>query len=225
VLIKHFIKSADESCPSGDTTLAAFTLNEGTSTFPFEITMPDDSLPSPFRKRQASLDFRVAAYLKHSIYYVEMASVSVDFPGFRNLFPHSAPEPLSHETIVPGTKTKLILRTFDSKFVPGEDILFTLSVISKKTNRRFVEKATVSLVKKIQFNISGVCRVGSTCLNQIETTEMDNDNGTLSLAGKLNVPLGSGPSFNEASGYHITYLVQVLLYVIFTHKTTICNMT
>jgi len=180
--------------------------------------MTGDPLPVPFKKRETSLDFQVVAYIKDSIYFVKMGSVSVNYPGHRILFSiPTIPRPINQETVAEikaslftSSTARLIVHIFESEFLPGEEITFQMTILCRKPLT--VEYVKVKLIRRTTYSISGLRRLGACCLDRVESNTMISDNGALVYSGKLTIPLTCIPSYKENEAYNSIHLIQVRLH-------------
>jgi hypothetical protein len=92
-------------------------------------------------------------------------------------------------------------------FLPGEHIPIKLNILNPKSFA--IRGATISLIRRISYNINGAIKITTSTLNSFEINEATADD-KVSWAANIAIAKSCPPSYNVKSIYTVADLLQVL---------------
>lgn len=189
-------------------------MQPGIHNFGFELNLPGDIMPAPFRSPYGSLIYKVVAYVKNeTAAFVQVSDKSVRYPGYHNLLLNEeAPKAISLERTLKKSvfsKNKFVTAHFKidkSGYLPDEQVPFTLTVQNPKCMA--MGSIVVTLVQKINYNISGAAK---TTTNTLDTAEyqVKEAKAEIDWHGKLKIKKRQIPTFTLHPMYAVSHIVQV----------------
>jgi hypothetical protein len=195
-----------------------FTLKPGSETYSFMLTMPGESLPSPFRNQYGQLRYKISAYLRSRFSYVLGREVSLKFRGHNDLSHFQGViHQLHHDSGFRASflsSKKSIAASFDvekADFLPGEYIPFKIKVVNPKSF--VIRSLNVMFFRRTTYNIDGAVKSTNLILNTCDRNEFTRNNECI-WTDKILVPKDCMVNYN-AESYQVNHILEVGPYLEF----------
>jgi len=178
-----------------------YELQPGTNTYGFNLTIPGDMLPAPFKNSYGTLYYKLVAYMKSETgILVQIGEKGLKFGGFYNLSQN--PEVLKPATIERSVKRsiftgkKLVIATLsldNCGFMPDESLRFTMRVQNPKC---LPFRMSVLLLQKVMYCINGTKKSTVAVLGNSDREVPEPDAETV-WEGSVKVHKGASPNYNK----------------------------
>ncbi|CAL8111572.1 unnamed protein product [Orchesella dallaii] len=187
-------------------------MQPGIHNFGFELIIPGEILPAPFRSPYGTLVYKVVAYIKNELAaFVQIADKSVRYPGYHNLaLNEEAAKAINLERTLKKSvfsSKKFVTAAFKvekSGYLPDEDIPFTLSVNNPKCMT--MSTIVVSLIQKINYQVNGANKATT---NTLDTKEypLKDPKPEIDWHGKMKIKRRQIHTYTDHQVYTVTHVI------------------
>lgn len=191
-----------------------YELQPGTNTYGFNVAIPGDVLPAPFKNPYGTLVYKLAAYMRSENGYIVLIGEKIlKFGGYYNLSRNL--EAAKSATIERSVKRsmftgkKLVIVTLNLEtcgYLPEDMVRFSMRVQNPKC---LPYKSSVQLLQKIIYAVKGTKKTTVAIVGSADKEVNEPESETV-WDGSFKVHKGVSPTYiGRHQMYVVTHIVQV----------------